>query len=436
MQVSVENTGTLGRLLTVAVPAEQLEAEVQQRLKRLSRNAKIPGFRPGKIPLKVIESKFGGQALGEAAGELIERTLYEALQQHNLLPAASPEIEPRTMERGKDLEYAAKFEVFPEVKRTDLSGVKIKRPQSEINDADVDQTLEKMQAQRVTWNPVTRSSKNEDQLIMDFVGMIDDEPFPGGKGNDYTVVLGKGSLLPDFEKGLLGSKAGDERTIEVKFPDDYHGKEVAGKTAQFKVQIKEVRESVLPEVDEEFAKSFGIESGDIWELKNEVKENLNREMDERISRLLRERVLDALLQVNDIDVPRKLVDQEIDRIIASNKAALAQQGIPAGDYAPERSQFEEDARRRVLLGVIIKAIVDEKNMKPDDGLVRERIEQMARGYEDPAAFVQWYYSDKSRLMQVQSVVLEEQVVEELLRSADVADEQVPFAKLVEGVPRY
>lgn len=430
MQVSVENTGTLGRRVTIAVPAEQFEAEIQQRLKRLSKNAKLPGFRPGKVPMKVLESKYGKQVLGEAAGELIERSLYEALQQHRLSPAASPDIEAKTMERGKDLEYAANFEVMPEVKRTELGGVEVKRPQSEVLDTDVDATIEKMRRQRTTWTAVDRACKKDDQLVLDFVGTIDGEPFQGGKGENYTVILGKGGLLPDFEQGLLGARAGEEKVLSVKFPDDYHGKDVAGKTAQFEVQVKEVREASLPEVDEEFAKSFGVEDGDVWKLKNEVKENLNRELEQRISRLLRERMLDALLEVNDIEVPKKLVDQEIDRTIESNKAALAQQGISVDDVEPDRSRFEADARRRVLLGVILRKIVEERQLKPDEAVVRARIERTAEGYEDPQAFVQWYYSDNKRLLEVQSMVLEEQVVEELLKTADVTDEKIPFSTLV------
>lgn len=430
MQVSVENTGTLGRRITVAVPADQFEAEIQQRLKRLSQNARLPGFRPGKVPIKVIESKYGNQVLGEVAGDLIEKSLTEALRQHRLSPAATPEIEPKTMERGKDLEYAANFEVMPEARRTDLAGIKIKRPHSEIRDEDVDRTIEKMRQQRINWTAVDRPCKNGDQLVLDFVGSIDGEPFEGGKGDNYTVVLGKGGLLADFEQGLLGARAGEEKVLSVQFPEDYHGKDVAGKTAQFEVKVKEVREPVLPEVDEEFAKSFGVESGDVWQLKNEVKENLNRELDQRISRLSRERVLDALVDANEIEVPQKLVEQEIDRTIESNKAALAQQGVPVGDIQPDRSVFQDDARRRVLLGVVLHAIVEERQLRPDESRVKARIEQAAQGYEDPQAFVQWYYSDAKRLMEVQSMVLEEQVVEELLRTADVEDEEIPFSQLV------
>ncbi len=432
MQVSVENIGTLGRRLNVAIPADQLEAEIQQRLQRISRSAKIPGFRPGKVPIKVIESKYGGQALSEAAGELIERSLYEALAQQGLSPAASPEIEPKTLQRGKDLEYAANFEVFPQVERTDLSGIKIKCPQSEITDDDVDRTIEKMRTQRTNWVDAARESREGDQLIMDFVGRIEDEPFPGGKGDDYSVVLGKGSLLPDFEQGLLGVKTEEEKSIAVKFPEDYHGEEVAGTTAQFDVQVKQVLEAKLPEVDEEFAKSFGIESGDVWQLKNEVKESLNRELNERISQVTRERVLDALLRVNDIEVPQKLVEQEIDRTIESNRQTLAQQGIPPDKYNPEREGLTDDARRRVQLGVVIRAIVEKKQMQPDETRVRARIDQIASSYQDPPALVQWYYADKSRLMRVQSVVLEEQVVEELLQSAEVEHEQIAFKNLVEN----
>lgn len=429
MQVSVESTGNLGRVMTVAIPAEEVEQEVQSRLKSLAKSARLPGFRPGKAPLKIIDARYGEQVLQEVAGGLIESSLKDAFSQENLIPAGGPEIEPKSMARGKDLEYTASFDVYPEVGKLDLEGVVIERPVCEITDEDIERTLESMRRQRVVYKPVERAAKAGDQVRLDFKGTMEGKPFAGGDGEDYKLVLGEGQFVEEFEKGVLGAAAGDQRTVTVSFPEDYHGETVAGRRVEFDIRVKEVAEPELPEVNEEFIKSFGIEDGDLPALRREILENLERERDDRVSRLTRSRVMDALIRENNLEMPAKLVEREIDGIIAVNKAMLEQQGVPVESFNPERERYRTDAERRVAMGLILSEIVRRNELKPDQNKVKQRIEKMAASYEQPEAFVQWYYSSRERMQQMESTVLEEQIVELLLEGADVKEEKVSLKDL-------
>ncbi|MDJ0956747.1 MAG: trigger factor [Arenicellales bacterium] len=431
MQVSVENLGTISRRLTVAVPAEQVEKEVAERLKRLAKSARLPGFRPGKAPLKVIESRFGGDVLNEVASSLIESSLREALTQENLIPAGGPEVQPTKLERGEDLEYVASFDIFPKIDKLDISGVEMERPVYNVDDTDIDATIETMRKQRVTWQAVDRPAQDKDQVVINFVGHVDGEEFAGNKAENLPVVLGEKTLLDEFEEGLRGCNEGDQISLDVKFPDDYRGKDVAGKLAKFDITVRAVNEPVLPEVDAEFAKSFGIEDGDLQKMREEVANNVKQEMEERIRRVVRERVLNALIEVNDIELPTKLVEAEIDHMIESNKAILEGQGIAVRNVVPDRSRFQQDAEKRVALGLIMQAIVSEHDLKPDAERVRQRVELQSTSYEDPKAFVQWYYSDRQRLAQLESMILEEQVIEKVLETADAKDKEMSFQELME-----
>lgn len=398
----------------------------------MAKNARLPGFRPGKAPLKVVESRYGADILNEVAGSLIESTLREALTQEKLIPAGGPDVEPKKLGRGEDLEYVASFEVFPEINRLDISGIEIERPKYGVEPTDIEATIETMRKQRIVWRPVDRTAEEKDQVLIDFVGTIEGEEFPGNKAENFATVLGEKTLLDDFEVGLKGCKKGDRISLEVNFPDDYHGREVAGKKASFDVTVREVNESVLPEVDSEFAKSFGIEDGDLEKMRDEVSNNVTREMGDRVRRLLRERVLNALMEVNDIQLPVKLVESEIDHLIESNKAMLQGQGIAVRNIVPDRSRFKDDAERRVALGLIMQAIVQKNDIKPDADRVRQRVESLASEYEDSEAFVQWYYSDRKRLAQLESMILEEQVIDQMLETADVKDKPVTFNDLMEN----
>ncbi|MDH3639855.1 MAG: trigger factor [Gammaproteobacteria bacterium] len=431
MRVSVENTGVIGRRMTVAVPAEQVEAQVSERLQRLVKSARLPGFRPGKVPLKVIEARYGGQVMHEVAGSLIESSLFDALGQEGLQPAAGPDVEPRTIGRGQDLEYVAVFDVYPNIEKLDLTGQEIDYPECEINDADVDATIESMRKQRVTWSPVEKEAQSGDRLVIDFEGRIDGESFPGGEAQGYEVILGAGNLLPEFEAGLSGAHPGDQRTVSVRFPADYQGADVAGKQAEFTITVKEVGESQLPDVNDDFAQSFGIQEGGIDRLREDVRQNLKREVDDRVRTRVRDQVLKALISTNDLELPGKLVENEIDRMIENNRAALSQQEGALSKRMDDldRSVFQDEARQRVTLGLILREIVKQRDIKPDKDRIRARVESMAAGYEDQQAFVQWYYSDRQRLEQLESLVLEEQVIEELVKSATMNKKSVTLSEL-------
>lgn len=431
MQVSVENTGNLGRSMTVLIPADEVEEKIQTRLKNLAKNAKLPGFRPGKAPLKIIDAHYGEQVLQEVAGSLIESSLYQAFDQEKLVPAGTPEIEPKAMQRGKDIEFTANFDIYPEITKLDLKGVEVERPVCEISDEDIDRTVETMRRQKMSFSPVERPAREGDQVTVDFKGTIDGEPFAGGEADDYQLVLGQGQFLEEFENGILGAGAGEQRTVNVAFPDDYHGGEVAGKAVVFDIRVKEVAEPVLPEVNEEFVKSFGVEDGDIEAFRREIADNLARERDERVSRLTRSRVMDALIRENDIEVPVKLVEREIDALISMNKSMLQQQGVPTEQFDPDREQYRADAEKRVKMGLILSEIVQKNELKADQNKVKERVERMAASYEQPEAFVQWYYSSRERMQQMEATVLEEQVVEMLLEGADSKEAPVTLQELTE-----
>ncbi len=432
MRVSVENTGAIGRRMTVAVPAEQVEAQVAERLQRLAKSVRLPGFRPGKAPRKVIEARYGGQVMQEVAGSLIESSLYDALGQEGLQPAAVPDVEPRAVERGQDLEYVAVFDVFPQIEKLDLGGEEIQYPECEIGDRDIDATLESMRKQRVTWNPVDRAAQSGDRLLIDFQGRIDGEPFPGGQAEGYETVLGSGNLLPEFEAGLNGSHTGEERTVSVAFPTDYHDADVAGKQAEFAVTVREVAEPQFPEIDDEFAQSFGIKDGGLTRLREDVRANLEREVEDRIRRRVREQVLSALIAANDVELPAKLVESEIDRLLENSRATLIRQGVLADRVKDlDRDVFRSEARRRVALGLILREIVKRREIKADPDRMRARVESMATGYEDQEAFVRWYYADRERVEQLESMVIEEQVIEEMVQSATVKKTSITFQELAE-----
>jgi trigger factor len=431
MRIAVETTGELGRKVTVAIPADQVEQEIANRLKRLSRTVKMPGFRPGRVPLKIIEAKYGPQVLQEVAGQLIESSLRDALTQEGLHPAGGPEIEPKSLNRGSDLEYVASFDVFPEIKKLDLQGVSVERPVYEVTDADVDKTVASMRKQRVEWRAVERSAEKGDRVRIDFHGTVDGEPFPGNEAKDYPVVLGEANVLEDFSQGLYGVETGTGKTITVHFPEEYQGKEVAGKQVDFQIEVLDVCEPVLPEVNEEFAKSFGITDGSVEKMRREVRDNLTSQGEEQVAQIVRGRVMQALIDANHIDLPGQLVRQEVQRMLEADRSMREHQGVSVAEE-PDPAQFESEARRRVALGLIVYEVVNANNLKPDKKQVRARIEKMAASYEDPQAFVQWYYGDRKRLEQVESAVLEEQVVETLLATASVKDQPSSFDGLMYG----
>ena len=429
MDVSIENTGAIGRRMTVKVPAEKLAGAVTTRLKRLARTAKIAGFRPGKVPMKVIESRFADQALAEAADELISSNYFAAISDQSLEPAGPPAIEPKSLTRGEDLEFVANFEIFPEVSKTELTGMSIERQNCEVGDDDIDRTIDTLRSQRTNFTTAEKNAEMGDQVTVDFKGRVDGEIFQGGEANDYAIVLGKGALLKEFEDGLMGASAGDDLTIKLTFPEDYPGTEVAGKDAEFEVKLKEVGVPEMPEVDEEFIKTFGIEDGSVESFRKEIQTSLERERDQRSRAKIRQSVLEALMKDNEFEAPSALVDEEINRSIAAVRQQLQQQGLPH-DAPIDRANYLDEAYRRVRLGLAMHGVVKRLEIKPDPDLVRERITEMGSSYSDPDQFLKWYYEDKSRLAQIESVVVEEQAIDALLQEASVSDTSVGFEEFM------
>lgn len=433
MEVSIETTGAIGRRMTVKVPAEQLDGAVAARLKRLARTAKIPGFRPGKIPMKVIESRFANQALAEAADEIISASYLEAINGESLDAAGPPAIEPKNLARGEDLEFIANFEVFPEVPRTDIRDLPIDRQQCEVVDADIDRTIETLREQRTSFETVDKAAETGDRVVIDFEGRVDGETFEGGEAKDYPVVLGKGALLAEFESGITGARAGEDLTVQLTFPEDYPGAQVAGKGAEFAISVKEVGAPEVPEINEDFIRTFGVEDGSEAAFRQEIRTSLERERDQRARAQIRQAVLEALMRDNEFEVPSALVDEEINRAIMAVRQQLEQQGLPH-DTPVDRANYLDESYRRVRLGLAMHGVVKRLEIKPDPDRVRERVVEMGSSYSDPDQFVRWYYEDKNRLAQIESVIVEEQAIEALLEEAKINDTTVSFEEFMRPQP--
>jgi trigger factor len=427
MQVSVQTVGTLGRKLTVALPADEVEKVFSARLQRLSRQVKMPGFRPGKVPLKMIEAHYGASLMEEVAGELIETSFREAVGREGLRPAAGPRIQHKTLNRGQDLEYTAEFEVLPEIPRKDLKGTKIERPVATVAAEDVERTLETIRKQRVTWNPVTRGAQQGDRVIMDFVGMLNGERFEGGSATNFPVVLGSQTLIADFEAGLLGAAAGDSRTINATFPADYRHVPLAGQTVQFEVTVKEVNEPVLPALDAAFATQLGVADGNLETLRREVHQNLEREAASRSRNVVRNQVIKALLAANQIELPGSLIEAEAQRLKQADASARTAQAAraPVGDDV-----WRARAKERVAVGLVVGEIMRTRGIKADPARVRTKLEQLAQEYDSPQSFIEWHYQSPERLADIESLVLEEKLVDEMVSTADVSDKPVSFQELV------
>jgi trigger factor len=420
--------------MTVAVPADRLEKELAARLQRLSKTARFPGFRPGKAPMKMVEAQYGGKVLEEVVGDLIRSTFYEAVSEKGLKPAGGPNIEPKHVDRGRDFEYTASFEVYPEVTRLDIRGSRIERPVVEVTDEDVARTIESLRQQRVGWRPVERAAAIGDRVVIDFQGSVDGEPFEGGAATDFPLVLGNHVLIEGFETGLVGAKSGETRNLDLRFPVDYRNAALAGKPAQFAVTIKQVNEPVLPDVNEDFARALGVADGNVDGLRREVRGNLERERDDRIRRLVRDRVFRVLTDGNDFDIPKAMEQEEIQRLIKAGRANLEARGFPAGQLPADPALYAPQARSRVKLGLILAEIIRHQGLKPDPAKVRARIEELAAAYDDPREYIAWHYANPARLADAESQVLEDQVVELLLQTAETIDKPMSFQELVRPEP--
>ena len=436
MQANLETLDNLQRKLNIAVPMAEIEGEVESRLKKLSRTVKMAGFRPGKVPFKVVAQQYGMQVRQEVLGDTLQKTFGDAVREQNLRVAGYPKFDAAPPADGaSDFQYSATFEVYPEVMVGDVAKSTVTRPTLEVTQADVDKTLEIMRKQRVSYEAAERAAENGDRVTMDYRGTIDGVEFAGGAAQGQSVVLGEGRFLPEFEKQLPGMKAGEQKSFELKFPDDYAGKEVAGKTAVFEVTVKEVAVPKLPPVDAEFAKSLGVEDGDQAKMRSEIRGNLEREVKARLKARVKEQVMDALLAVTSIDVPKALVEMEVERLQGSARQDLAARGIPVREDMPlPADMFEKQAQRRVTLGLILAEVVRAQSLNARPEQVRAAVEEQAQSYEHPQEVVKWFYQSQDRLRDIEGMVLEENVVNWALATAKVEDQGVSFDELM-GNPK-
>jgi len=409
----------------VQLPSERVAPEVERRLKSLSRTVRMNGFRPGKVPLNVVRQRFGGQVRQEVYGELIRASFGEAIEQQRLRPAGEPRIEEVADESGGGFSYTAVFEVMPEVIVGPLSGLAVKRPAVEVTDEDVANMVEKLRRQRITWETADRPVQDGDQVTISFTGSVDGEPFSGGTAEMVPVILGSGRMIPGFEEGLVGAAVGETRGLDLRFPEDYRAKELAGKDVHFDVEIAEVKAGRLPELDGELAKIFGVESGDVDRLKTDIRGNMERELRQKLRGLLKARVMDALLQHAQVDVPNALAEQEAERLKQQAKGEMAGAGRRSAVDLP-RDIFLDQARRRVALGLVLGQIVKENAIKVDPKRVRSTVEELAEAYEHPQEVIDWYYGNKEQLAAVENLVLEDEVVDWAMGQAQVEDEPVTF----------
>ena len=432
MQVNLETLSGLERRLNVAVPLAEIETEVLSRLKNIGRTAKMPGFRPGKVPFKVVQQQYGASVRQEVLGATLEKSFGDAVRQQNLNVAGYPKFEPSQIGEGAaDFQYSATFEVYPEIRVGDIAGNTIDRVALEVGDAEVDKTLEIMRKQRITYHIIERPAQTEDRVQISYQGTIDGTPFEGGVADNQHAVLGEGRLLPDFEKNLAGMKAGENKAFELKFPDDYHGKEVTGKTARFEVTLSEVAAPKLPEIDAEFAKALGVADGDVAKMRAEVKANLEREVKQRLKAKTKEQVMQALLDSTPIDAPKSLIKMEIEALQKMARENMTARGMPVNVDMPMPVEiFEAQAQRRVSLGLILGELVRAHSLHARPEQVRAAVDVQAQSYEHPQEVVKWFYQQPERLRDIESVVLEENVVEWALGVAKAEDKTITFDELM------
>ena len=439
METNVTNTNVeaekpvsaLERRLDLSVAIADLDQAIEQRLKRLGKNMKMPGFRPGKVPAAMVKQAYGDQARYEALNEALEKAFGESAKSAQLRVAGHPSIEPKTSESTTQLEFSAVFEVYPEIKLGDLSAVEVERAVLEVGDAEFDSTLAVLRKQRVRYEPVDRAAANGDRVTIDFLGKKDGVPFKGGEAKDYHFVLGDGAMLADFENAIVGLKVGEAKTFEMTFPADYSAKELAGETVSFDISVKEVREAILPEVDADFAKALGVVDGDVAKMRAEIETNLKREVKKRLQSRVKDQVMEALLKTNPIDVPTALVDMEIERLMQAARQDMEQRtGSKMKDFPMQREWFADQAKRRVSLGLILSEIVKVNELHAKADQVKLIVEEAAQSYEHPEEVIRWYYAQPQRLSEIEGVAIEDNVVAWALSSAKVVDKAVAFDELM------
>jgi len=433
MAVNVEQLSALERRVSMSVPVVDVDRQVDDRLKKLARNVKMPGFRPGKVPMKMVVQQYGPQVRSEVIGDAVQKAFTDVVKESKLKVAGQPRIEKKDgAADAAQFEFSATFEVYPEVKVGDVAGKSIERPQVTVDDAAVERTLEILRKQRVTYAPATRASQEGDRITIDFEGRIGGEPFPGGKAVAFAFVLGEKRMLPEFEKNALGLKADDSRSFDITFPEDYHGKDVAGKTATFSIQVKQVEEPKLPALDADFARQLGVADGNLDQMRAEVRANVEREVKKRIESRVKAQALQLLLESAPLELPKSLVQMETQHLVEQAAAELQAKGLKLEKLPFDPQVFEANARRRVSLGLILGELARAEKLQPKPAEVRALIEAESQSYEHPAEVVKWFYMQPQRLSEMEGLALESNVVSWVLSKAKVEDKPVPFDELMGG----
>ena len=429
MQVTVETTAGLERKMRVVIPSERVEVQVTEKIKQTAKQAKINGFRPGKVPLREVKRRFGAGIRQEVSSEMIQSTYGEALQKEDISPAGMPKIEEVNIEEGKDLEYTAVFEVFPEIEVGGLESIEVERLSSSIEDADLEKMIDTLREQRLVYAETDRAAAEKDQVNLDFEGFLEDEPFEGGNAEGTDLVLGSGSMIPGFEDGLTGLKADEEKDLKLTFPENYQAENLAGQEVLFKIKVNKVSEPELPELNDEFFEQFDVKEGGVEAFRKEVTNNMKRELDSAIKAKVKDQVMDGLSDNNEVDLPQSLIDQEVNRM----RQEAVQQFGGGAQFDPSMlpaEMFSEQAQKRVKIGLIVSAIVDKNSLEADAEKVRETIEEMASTYQEPEEVINYYYSNEQQLSQIQNMVLEGQIVDFVLDSAKVTDKTVSYDEAV------
>lgn len=432
MQVSLVSKEGLERELTIEIPAAEVDAKVQSKLQEIAQQIRLDGFRPGKVPVKVVKQRFGDSVREEVVGDIIKDAYPKALEQEKVSPAGYPHIHPTQNQAGEDLKFTATFEVYPEVKVNTLNAG-VEKITATINDDDLANTIDRIREQNADWVEVERVAANGDQVTMDFIGFKDGEEFEGGKAEDYPLELGSNSMIPGFEDGLVGSKAGDEVELNLTFPEEYHAKDLAGQATMFKVTVKAVKEKKIPELDDDFFAKFDVKDGGLETLQAEIRESMERELKQKLDDINKQTVFDAWLDANDLTLPSSLVDMEIESMQREMMQRISGGRDMSNMQLPEfpRDMFEAQAKRRVSLGLLIRQYIDDKSLKADNKRVQETLEMLAKAYEKPQDVVAWYHASKERMGQIEAKVLEDQVVESLLAEAQVTDKAMSYQEAME-----
>jgi trigger factor len=427
---NVETLQGLERRVSMTLPADDIERQVDERLKKLARNIRMPGFRPGKVPMKLVAQTYGPQVRSEVLSDAVQKAFSDAVKEANLKVAGYPRIEKKDGADAKALEFSATFEIYPEVKMGDLADATIERPQVTVDDAAVDKTIEILRKQRTRYVEASRAAQEGDRLTVDFEGTIDGQPFQGGAAKDFVFSVGEGRMLKEFDEAARGLSPGETRTFELRFPDDYHGKEVAGKSASFKLTVKKIEEPQLPAIDADFAKSLGIADGDVEKMRGEIRANVERETAKRVEARVKSQVLDALLAKAPLELPKSLIQMEAQSLVERAAADLQARGIKPEQMPLDPAAFEQTAKRRVALGLIIGELARSENLQPKPAEVRAVVEAEAATYESPAEVVKWFYMQPQRLSEMESAALEANVVKWVLSKAQVQDKETPFDALM------